>query len=176
MNTRHFVNGVEPKNLLASRTLAADRRALREEEFLSVIWHERKRIERSQRSCLLMLVEMDNSFPVGQNDKSLATILTALTAATRETDVTGWYRNERVVGVLFTEITAEDGASIVTTVMSRVSDALRDRLGSRRFNQASVTFHLFPDVREKQFSAMLGSSNLYRDMVARSEERGLVQR
>ena len=175
MNTRRYGSGSKSKSLLASRTSVADRRALGEEEFLRVIWHERKRIERSQRSCLLMLIEMDDPFPARKDDKSLGTILTALSAATRETDVTGWYQDDRVVGVLFTEITAEDGASIVTTVMSRVSDALRDRLGSRQFNQASVTFHLFPEVREKQFP-MLGNPNLYPDLAARSEERGLVQR
>jgi len=60
----------------------ADRTALREEDFLRVIWHERKRAERCQKPCLLMLVEMESQFPLERNGKALATVLSALSAAT----------------------------------------------------------------------------------------------
>jgi len=174
MNARRSSNSSKPKKVSIPRTSVADRRALAEQEFLRVVWHERKRAERSQRSCLLMLIAMESPFPVEKNGEPLDIILSALSEATRETDVTGWYQNDSVVGVLFTEITAEDGASIVTTVMTRVSDALRHRLGTRQFNQASVTFHLFPDEREKEFH-VLGGTTLYPD-AAESDELRLVRR
>jgi len=160
----------------------ADRTALREEDFLRVIWHERKRAERCQKPCLLMLVEMESQFPLERNGKALATILSALSGATRETDVTGWYKDDRVVGVLFTEINFEDGASIVTTVMTRVSETLRNGLSSRQFNQASVSFHLFPEERDEQIPAAASNRALYPDVAARpdfagrDDSRRLVQR
>ncbi|HZW93521.1 MAG TPA: hypothetical protein VFF64_11260 [Candidatus Eremiobacteraceae bacterium] len=160
----------------------ADRTALREEDFLRVIWHERKRAERCQKPCLLMLVEMESQFPLERNGKALATVLSALSAATRETDVTGWYKDDRVVGVLFTEINFEDGASIVTTVMTRVSETLRKGLSSGQFNQASVSFHLFPEERDEQIPAAASNRASYpglaarADLAGRDDSRRLVQR
>lgn len=181
MNTRRSNQGSKPKTLSTSPASVADRSALREEDFLRVIWHERKRAERCQKPCLLMLIEMEQQFPLEKNGKALATILSALSAATRETDVTGWYKDESVVGVLFTEITFEDGASIVTTVMTRVSETLRDRLSSRQFNQASVSFHLFPEESDLQIPvvarpAMFPDLARRVDLAGRDEARRLVQR
>jgi hypothetical protein len=179
MNTRR--SNHKPKLITTAASSVADRSTLREEDFLRVIWHERKRAERCQKPCLLMLVEMESQFPLERNGKALATILSALSAATRETDVTGWYKDDSVVGVLFTEITFEDGASIVTTVMTRVSESLRMNLSSRQFNQASVSFHLFPEERAEQIPAV-SNPTLYPDVAARpdlagrDEARGLVQR
>ena len=52
----------------------------------------------------------------------------------------------------------------MTTVMTRVSDALRSRLSSRQFNQASISFHLFPEEHERAyFAAMPGNPALYPD-------------
>jgi hypothetical protein len=123
-----------------------------------------------------MLIEMESQFPAEKNDEALAAILFALSAATRETDVTGWYQDNCTVGVLFTEIMFEDGASIVTTVMTRVSDALRSELSSRRFNQATVSFHLFPEEREEEFPVMPNPSTLYPSVTEQEGTRGLVQR
>jgi len=182
MNTRRSNHGSDLKPASMSPASVADRSALREEDFLRVIWHERKRAERCQKPCLLMLVEMESQFPLERNGQALATILSALSMATRETDVTGWYKDDRVVGVLFTEIAFEDGASIVTTVMTRVSETLRSRLSSRQFNQANVSFHLFPQECEEQIPAVASNPTMYPDLAGRSdlagrdEARRLVQR
>jgi hypothetical protein len=182
MNTRRSSNGSDLKSASTSTASVADRSALREDDFLRVIWHERKRAERCQKPCLLMLVEMESQFPLERNGKALATILSALSMATRETDVTGWYKDDRVVGVLFTEITFEDGASIVTTVMTRVNETLRSRLSSRQFNQASVSFHLFPEECDEQIPEAASNPTMYPDLAGRSdlaghdEARRLVQR
>ena len=82
-------------------------------------------------------------------------------AATRETDVTGWYKDDCVVGVLFTEVALEEGTSVVATVMDRVSDALRLRLSSRQFNQVSISFHLFPEEGEERIAALSNNPPAY---------------
>ena len=177
MNTRRFGKGTNLQLLpTSSASSLADRSALREEAFLGVIWHERKRAERSQKPCVLMLIEMESVFPSEMNREALGTILSAVSAATRETDVTGWYKDDSVVGVLFTEITAEDGTAIVTTVMSRVSEALRERLGSRQFNQVNTTFHLFPEEGDHRLPAMPGNPTLYTDVTAQDEAVRVVRR
>jgi hypothetical protein len=175
MNARRSVHSSNLQLLPALTASLADRSALQEEAFLAVIWHERKRAERSQKPCVLMLIEMDSVFPSDRNGEALTTILSAISAATRETDVTGWYKEDSVVGVLFTEIAAEDGSAIVTTVMSRVSEALRSRLGSRQLNQVSTSFHLFPE-EQQPFPAVAVNPTLYNDVAAQGEAGRLIER
>jgi hypothetical protein len=176
MNTRHFKNGSNSKSHPTSQASVADRSALREEEFLRVIWHERKRAERSQKPAVLMLVEIEAQFHGERNREPLQAILSALSAATRETDVTGWYKDDCVVGVLFTEIAVEDGNSIVTAVMSRVSQALRSQLTSRQFNQVVASFHLFPEETSQQIPAMPVNPALYPNLATLDDAVRMVQR
>jgi hypothetical protein len=149
---------------------------LREEDFLRVIWHERKRAERSRKPSVLMLIEMENQFPFEKNGEALEKIHSALAATTRETDVTGWYKDDCVIGVMFTELTTEDRGSIVATVMTRVSAALRDHLSPRQFNQVSISSHLFPDEREDGSSPLGEHAPSYPDLTTRNEAGRLVQR
>jgi hypothetical protein len=175
MNARRFNHSSGQERVSGSQTSIADRSSLREDDFLRVIWHERKRAERTHKPCLLMLVEMEAQFSGDSNKKALEKILNAITSATRETDVTGWYQDEAVVGVLFTEILFEDGASIVTKVMSRVSEALRARLSPLQFNQASISFQLFPDESEAQIPPT-ANPTVYAALAASDESGRLVQR
>ena len=161
---------------LAGAARAAGQGALREEDFLRVIGHERKRAERSGKPSLLMLIESEPQFSSEKSDKALRTILSALATTTRETDITGWYKNDCVIGVMFTEITAEDGESIVTTVMTRVSEVLRRQLSSRQFDQANISFHLFPEQREEQIPALSVHPTLYPGRTGRDGAERLVQR
>ncbi len=169
MNARRSTNGFHLSSPPAGTVSVTDRGTLPEEAFLRVIWHERKRAERSRKPSVLMLIEMENQFPMETNDEALAEILAALSTTTRETDVTGWYKDDRVVGVMFTEITVEDGNSIVTTVMARVSEALRNRLSSRQFNQVSISFHLFPEERDERILPQPSAPPLYSDLSVHDE-------
>jgi hypothetical protein len=176
MNVRRSKQGSHLSPRPAGPASTADRSTLREQDFLRVIWHERKRAERSGKPSVLMLIEMESQFPFEKNGEALGKMLSALAATTRETDVTGWYKDDRVVGVMFTEIMVEDGASIVTTVMTRVSEALRSRLSSRQLNQVSISFHLFPEEPGHGISAMPGNPPMYPDLEVRDEAGRLVQR
>jgi hypothetical protein len=55
----------------------------------------------------------------------------------------------------------------VTTVMTRVSEALRRRLSSRQLNQVNISFHLFPEEHDQGISAMPGPPALYPGLAAR---------
>src|SRR5580704_166031 len=169
MNVRSSKEGSPLSLVPAGPVSVADRSTLREESFLRVIWHERKRAERSGKPSVLMLIEMETQFPFEKNGESLGKILSVLTSTTRETDVTGWYKDDCVVGVMFTEIMVEEGSSVVATVMDRVSEALRSRLSSRQFNRVSITFHLFPEEGNERIPAMSDNAPLYPDLATRDE-------
>ena len=88
---------------------------------------ERKRTERSGQPFVLLLLDGGDCLPSDRNGKVLGKILSALSLSTRETDVTGWYKNHSIVGVMFTDIGADERASILGTMMSRVSETLQSK-------------------------------------------------
>ena len=134
---------------------------------------ERKRSERSRKPFLLMLVDMGGYVPSERTTKVLASILSALSVSTRETDVTGWYKHNRVVGVMFTEIGLEDRASVLGTMITRVSETLKSTLSFEQFNQVSLSFHLFPEDWDHEDEQRPSDPRLYPDLEKRDASRKL---
>ena len=111
--------------------------------FLKMLCLERNRAERSGRRLVLMLVESQSLLKPGDQAGATEKIHSALSRATRETDIKGWYRDGAVVGVIFTEIRL-DTTSVVQVLSRKVSHALNAALGAQA-NQVELTFHVFPD-------------------------------
>jgi lipopolysaccharide/colanic/teichoic acid biosynthesis glycosyltransferase len=126
-----------------------DHEILSQKAFHRVISIERMRTERSRKPFLLMLLDMGDHLPSETNGKHLGKIVTALASATRQTDVAGWYEHDRIVGVLFIEICPEERQTIVSTMISRVSDILRNHLSLEQLNRVSFSFHVFPEEWDK---------------------------
>jgi exopolysaccharide biosynthesis polyprenyl glycosylphosphotransferase len=138
-----------------------ERGVLNERAFKKKILLERKRTERSRKPFLLMLLDMGNRLQSDKNGKALDKILSLLSLSTRETDVTGWYENNSVVGVLFTEFGADDRNTILSTMMTRVSETLRNNLSAEQFDQISMSFHVFPDESNHVTPGKLSDPTLY---------------
>jgi exopolysaccharide biosynthesis polyprenyl glycosylphosphotransferase len=150
-----------------------ERGVLDEEAFHRMISLERKRTERSRKPFLLMLLDMGNGPQPDNHGKALDKILPALSLTTRETDVTGWYKNDEVVGVMFTEFGADDRNTILSTLMTRVSETLRDNLSAQQFNQISISFHLFPEEWNHDVSERPSNPTLYPDLSRRDDAKKL---
>jgi lipopolysaccharide/colanic/teichoic acid biosynthesis glycosyltransferase len=148
-----------------------DRGVLDEASFHRMISLERKRTERSRKPFLLMLLDMGNRLPLENNGKVLDQILSALSLTTRETDVTGWYTDNSVVGVMFTEIGVDDRASNLNTMVNRVSETLRSNLSAQQFNQINITFHLFPEDWKHELPVRQSNPTLYPDLSKRDESK-----
>jgi lipopolysaccharide/colanic/teichoic acid biosynthesis glycosyltransferase len=118
-----------------------------------------------------MLLDMGSCLPSGNNGKVLGKVLSALSLATRETDVTGWYENNSIVGVMFTEINIDDRGSILSTMMARVSETLRSNLSLEQFGQISISFHLFPEDWDHEVPKRPSNTALYPDLSRRDESR-----
>jgi hypothetical protein len=152
----------------------ADRSILHEEAFRRMMTIESKRAERSRKPVLLTLLEIEDQMPSEKTRKALSKILSALAATTRETDVTGWYQNNSVVGVMFTEIAIEDRGSILITIKARVSDALRRHLTPQQFSEVGLSFHIFPEERViEPIMAGSSASPLYSNLAAGEDARRL---
>jgi lipopolysaccharide/colanic/teichoic acid biosynthesis glycosyltransferase len=131
---------------------------------------ERKRSERSRKPFMLLLLDMGDRLPSEKNGKTLGKILSALAGSTRDTDVTGWYADHCVVGVMFTEIATGDSSSVPTTIIARVTETLRKNLTLEQFNRVSLSFHVFPEDWKNDAQ---GPSNptLYPDLSQREDAR-----
>jgi len=150
-----------------------ERSILSEVAFQKMISVERKRTERSRKPFLLMLLDTGTTHSGPNNGKALGSIVSTLLAATRETDVTGWYKEHSIVGVMFTELVTDEKNSILSTMLIRVTSALRDSLTFEQFNQISISFHLFPDDWAHDLPQSPGNPTLYPDLMKRDNARKL---
>jgi exopolysaccharide biosynthesis polyprenyl glycosylphosphotransferase len=171
VNPRPQRNGMS-LNVLTSQPASVDNRSLlNEESFQKMVSLERKRSERSRKPFLLMLVDTGTCLPSGKNEKVLGKILSALSLTSRETDVTGWYKTNYVVGVIFIEIITEDKHSVVSTMLARVSGTLSENLSSEQLSQISISFHLFPEDWDHELSRRPSNTTLYPDLSKREQRK-----
>lgn len=118
---------------------------LAEELFVRMLRLERKRTERSHRRFVLMILESGELMKAGNRNETLDKVLRALSQATRDTDIKGWYRRGDAIGVIFTEIAATEEKSVVRFLSTKVTDALYDTLSVGQINQIRLSFHVFPE-------------------------------
>ncbi len=171
MNVRRSSNGSHLSPLTAPSSAVAERGVLNQEAFRRMISLERKRTERSRKPFLLMLLDMGDNLPSEKNGMTLGKIISALSVTTRETDVTGWYTNDCVVGVMFTEIGVDDRSTILSTIITRVSNTLRSNLTFEQFNQVSISFHIFPEDWDRDVNQRPSNPTLYPDLTKRDDAR-----
>jgi lipopolysaccharide/colanic/teichoic acid biosynthesis glycosyltransferase len=147
---------------------------LSEGAFHRMISLERRRSERSQRPFVLLLIDTGRNHPGDKQGRVLLDMLSALQGATRETDVTGWYTANSVVGVMFTEIVLDNNA-VLSTILSRIGAVLRDQLDTDQFSRIKFSFHVFPDDWNSQDQDMERPSNptLYPDLEKRQRSNRL---
>jgi hypothetical protein len=112
--------------------------AYNEDAFRYFLQIERKRAARAHRPVLLLLLDLRDQPAIGPRiEPTLAArVFAGLWRCLRETDVVGWYREDRVVGAVLTQV--EDGPS-----RSEVTRATRERV------TAALCQDLSPDVARR---------------------------
>lgn len=168
MHARRSGSNGATLSTLSQATSSSGRAVLNPEEFRRMIALERKRSERSRKPFVLLLLDMGDR-PSDRNGKILGNISSVLSASTRDTDVTGWYADGSVVGVMFTEIATEDSASIPGTIIARVTDTLRGHLSLEQFNRVRISFHVFPEQWDHEDQSGLSNPTLYPDLSRRED-------
>ena len=172
MASRPANSRIRSAELPPSQSRVAPGEVLHEETFHRMISLERKRSERSQRPFVLLLIDTGRNQPGGKPSRVLLDMLSALQGATRETDVTGWYTTNSVVGVMFTEIVLDNNA-VLSTILSRVGAVLRGRLDTDQFSRIKFSFHVFPDDWDSQDQERPSNPTLYPDLEKRQESNRL---
>ena len=156
---------------ISEATPLGERSILNAEDFRRMITIERKRSERSRKPFMLLLLDMGDELPSEKNGKILGKIVSALSASTRDTDVTGWYSDNCVVGVMFTEISNGEGASTPNTIITRVTQTLQKNLALEQFNKVTLSFHVFPEGWDQEAEQGPTNRTLYPDLSQREDGR-----
>lgn len=130
-------------------TKSVEHVGLGETDFHRMISLERRRTTRSNKSFLLMLLDMANTTRSRDDNPCLRRVLASMPKITRETDVAGWYKENSVVGVVFTEITFDEQNSIPPTMLSRVHEMLKVNLSAQHLLQIGIEFHILPEPKNE---------------------------
>jgi lipopolysaccharide/colanic/teichoic acid biosynthesis glycosyltransferase len=114
------------------------------ELFMRMLCLERKRTERSGRRFVLMLLDVGDLL---KEDRArvLPELLAAVLRATRDTDLKGWYKDDSILGVIFTEVGGAEDALIVHSLSNKITNALYSALSLADINQIKLSFHVFPE-------------------------------
>jgi lipopolysaccharide/colanic/teichoic acid biosynthesis glycosyltransferase len=156
---------------ISDATSLEERSILSADEFRRMITIERKRSERSRKPFMLLLLDMGDELPSQKNGRILEKILSALGTSTRDTDVTGWYSHNCVVGVMFTEISIEEGGSTPSTIIERITTTLQSNLTLNQFNRVTLSFHVFPEGWDNDGDQVSPDRTLYPDLSRRDDGR-----
>jgi hypothetical protein len=124
---------------------STDQIGLGEIDFHRMMSLQRRRTTRSNTSFLLMLLDLGQCSAVSESRTCLRRILSVMPGITRETDITGWYKENSIIGVMFTEITFDDKNSIPPTMLSRVHQMLRCTLSTQQLLQIRKEFLVLPE-------------------------------
>lgn len=116
-----------------------------EESFLRVLDIEQKRTERSGRRFVLLLLPCSSILTAGGARKSLEGVLHHLSSAIRATDITGWYKRNSVIGVIFTEVGSADNATVTEALRAKLTQVLASALGQQQAGQVEMLLHVFPE-------------------------------
>lgn len=116
-----------------------------EESFQAILSCEQKRMERSGKQFLLMWLEAEKLFQMMPREKALDHMLHGLSTSVRETDFTGWFRENVIIGVIFTEVGLPGETATADAILTRVVEGLRKNLSSDEVDAINVKFRIFPN-------------------------------
>ena len=111
--------------------------------FKEMLIREMKRSQRSMKPLILMCFDISGMMiPNCTHEHRI--LLKAFATCVRETDVRGWYRQESIMGILFTEIESAS-PSVRDSLFRRVMASLVSQAGSSVLFKVKVTFHIYPE-------------------------------
>ena len=145
-HARRPVDGPDPVSLLD------------EDVFRSVLRRERKRTDRSDRAVVLVLVALSDGRRATAASLGPA-VADTLTAIKDDTDVLGWLRQPRVIGLIVTDVRAAEATAACVVLEARVRRQLATRLDASELARvsirASVDLEPSPDALQTPVSSAL---------------------
>ena len=121
------------------------RMILSEDAFMAMLYLERRRAERGRKRYALVLVDVEDAITSKNKTSVVAMISKALCSVTRETDITGWYVYDHILGVIATEIGNASASEVRARISQKLREAFLETLGADTASQITLSFHFFPE-------------------------------
>jgi lipopolysaccharide/colanic/teichoic acid biosynthesis glycosyltransferase len=144
---------------------------LAENIFHSMLTLERRRAERSRKPFVLML--LDANLENGTAEEILRQAVDIVVVSKRETDLVGWYKEDAILGVIFTEVNLEGEIPITETLRTKIETAFVKHLGRDRAAKITISLHIFPESWDKNSAGWVADSKLYPDLKRKGSRKRL---
>jgi exopolysaccharide biosynthesis polyprenyl glycosylphosphotransferase len=118
-----------------------------------------------------MLLDSHAVLKNGNGGDFLGQLTSVVCAATRETDLIGWYEQRAILAVIFTEINLEGENPIAEMLQSKVVAAVRANLDHRLAQKLVVSVHLFPESWDAERPDREADAKLYPELSGRSSKK-----
>src|ERR1700733_8565742 len=148
-------------------------RILPEDLFLGMLCLDRKRAERSGKKLALLLLDAEDAESTGRKAQILEGVIKAANVARRETDPAGWYKQNAVLGIIFTELGPVDATTAINKLSDKVREALVANLKPEDLAYAYLTVHVFADDSDDHGSSIPGNTAFYPDLLHRHQSKKL---
>ena len=110
-------------------------------QFHHLLRIERKRASRSKKPFLLALLDISTLESEKHYGYTIEKIKEVLLSCTRETDILGWYENDRIMGVIFTEM-----ARVDKTMIENIFRKIRMKIDENFITELAGNIVLHPHV------------------------------
>lgn len=142
-----------------------------ENHFKEMLCLERRRTERSRKPFLLMLIRVGELLEGANGNDVLSGVVGALFHSTRETDVKGWYLQDSILGIIFSEIAETGVHAAADHINSKILNGLRGVLNPEDVKRIQFSSHLFPGDQYRAHFIEKPDLTLYPDLKNRSVRR-----
>ena len=144
-----------------------------ETTFHALLTHERRRAERSRKPFVLMLLELHALHAKSVGASFSERVSSAISGATRETDLIGWYEEGRILAVIFAELNVEENVPVAEFLRSKVETVLRNSVGAKAAAKIVITTHTFPENWNENGTERPADLKLYPDLSEKSSKKRL---
>ena len=144
-----------------------------ETSFHALLTHERRRAERSRKPFVLMLLELHALHAKSVGASFSERVSSAISGATRETDLIGWYEEGRILAVIFAELNVEENVPVAEFLRSKVETVLRNSVGAKAAAKIVITTHVFPESWNQNGTERPADLKLYPDLSEKSSKKRL---
>ncbi len=144
-----------------------------ETTFHALLTHERRRAERSRKPFVLMLLELHALHAKSVGASFSERVSSAISGATRETDLIGWYEEGRILAVIFAELNVEENVPVAEFLRSKVETVLRNSVGAKAAAKIVITTHIFPESWNQNGTERPADLKLYPDLSEKSSKKRL---
>jgi exopolysaccharide biosynthesis polyprenyl glycosylphosphotransferase len=116
-----------------------------ERYFNNLLVVERKRSERSRKHFLLMLIDI-SKVTMNEQGPFFNKISSIVKVSTRDIDIKGWYKNKKIVGIIFIESQKDCCKILLTKIKSNISNMLEPEIA----NAIVISWIDFPQEHDDQ--------------------------